>query len=243
MSLIHQALKKLEGGRHRGAAREYSFKKPGIKALRTAILPLLVTLSIVSAYFLFPSASKKNADIKAQPAAGQNAQPAAQAPSMPADLNSQALDEYRSGRFDKAEALFTKAAKSGQASAGVYSNQGLAAMRLGRKKEAEAAFKKALQLDPFLPQALNNYASLLAEAGKTSKAGAMLEKAINADPSYADAHFNLAVLLEKKGDFQGALASYEEFMRLEPSDGSAAQVRKKLMALRSEIIVRQAGGR
>ena len=249
MSLIHQALKKLEGGRHRGAAREYSFKKPGIKALRTAILPLLVTLSIVSAYFLFPSASKKNADIKAQPAAGQNAQPAgagtpaAPAPSMPADLNSQAMDEYRSGRFDKAEALFTKAARSGQASAGVYSNQGLAAMRLGRKKEAEAAFKKALKLDPFHPQALNNYASLLAEAGKTSKAGAMLEKAIAAVPSYADAHFNLAVLLEKKGDFQGALASYEEFIRLEPSDGSAPQVRKKLMALRSEIIVRQAGGR
>lgn len=246
MSLIHQALKKLEGAKHPASASEYSFKKPGIKALRPAVLPILVILSIISAYFLYPGASKNNIETKAPATAARNVPQAGVAsPARPVhvDLNSQAIEEYRSGRFDKAIALFTKAAETMPVSAAARSNHGLAAMRLGKKNEAEAAFKKALELDPVHPQALNNYACLLAESGKTAKARAMLEKAIKADPSYADAHFNLAVLLEKKGDFTGALTGYEEFIRLEPSDSAAAQVRKKLMELRSEIIIKQAGGR
>lgn len=239
MSLIHQALKKLEGANHQAAASQYSFK-PGIKALQSAVLPALVLLSIVSAYFLYPSALKNQTEIKAT-AGAPNVNAAATL--IPVDFNTQALEEYRSGRFEKAEALFTKAAEAGPVSASVHNNKGLAAMRVGRKNEAEAAFKKALELDPLHPQALNNYASLLAEAGKTAKARAMLEKAVKADPSYADAHFNLAVLLEKKGDLTGALESYQEFIRLEPADNGAPQVRKKLMELRSEIIIKQAGGR
>lgn len=247
MSLIHQALKKLEGAKHPAAASEYSFKKPGIRALRPVVLPVLVLLSIISAYFLYPGASKNNMETKVPAVAVQNASQAATgavpSPQVPADFNAQATEEYRSGRFDKAEALFAKAAQSGSSSASVHSNRGLAAMRLGKKSEAEAAFKKALELDAAHPQALNNYASLMVEAGKTAKAKAMLEKAIAAVPSYADAHFNLAVLLEKKGDLAGALAGYEEFIRLEPSDSAASQVRKKLMELRSKIIIKQAGGR
>ncbi len=157
-------------------------------------------------------------------------------------MNEQGVDEYRSGRFDKSEALFKKAANE-KLSANAHNNLGVAAMRLQKKGVAESAFKKALETEPENPFALNNYASLLAETGKTEKATSMLEKAIAAAPSHADAHFNLAVLLEKKGDLAGALARYEEFLRLAPSDGEAGKVRKKLMALRSEIIVKQAGGR
>jgi Flp pilus assembly protein TadD len=202
-----------------------------------AVLPVLVLLSIVSAYFLYPGLF---IETKA-PAAARNI-PAAATPA-PIDFNSQALEEYRSGRFEKAEPLFTKALEAGPVSAAVYSNKGLAFMRVGKKNDAETAFKKALDIDPLHPQALNNYACLLAEAGKTAKARAMLEKAVKADPSYADAYFNMAVLLEKKGDLTGALESYEEFIRLEPVEGGAPQVRKKLMELRSEIIVKQAGRR
>src|SRR3990170_494859 len=243
MSLIHQALKKLEGAKHPASASEYSFKKPGIKALRPVVLPLLVILSIVSAYFLYPGPSKNNIETKATVAARNVPALPSPAPQVTVDLNSQAMEEYRSGRFERAEALFTKAAEAMPVSASARSNQGLAAMRLGKKSEAEAAFKKALELDASHPQALNNYASLVAEAGKTAKARAMLENAIQADPSYADAHFNLAVLLEKKGDLTGAIARYEEFIRLEPTDNGAPQVRKKLMELRSEIIIKRAGGR
>lgn len=247
MSLIHQALKKLEGADHPASEREYSFRKPGIRAMRPAVLPVLVFLSIVSVYFLYSSEPKRNMETTYAPPAARTWAEDIQkrptdAPEAQADFNSQGIDEYRADRFDKAEALFRKAALARQASAAVHSNLGLAAMRLGRKSEAEASFKKALELDPGNPQALNNHASLLAEAGKTSLARAMFEKAIKADPVYADAHFNLAVLLEKKGELEGALAEYEKFLDLESSEASAAQVRKKLMALRSEIIVRQAGG-
>lgn len=241
MSLIHQALKKLEGANQQAAACKYSFKKPGMEALRPAVLAALAALSIISAFFLYPGVSKNRIEIKA--ANGAPNVPVAPQPVPVVDFNSQALEEYRSGRFEKAEVLLSKALEAAPGSATAYSNKGLVSMRLGKKNDAEADFKKALESDPSHPQALNNYACLLAQAGKTAKARAMLEKAVAADPSYADARFNLAVLLEKKGDLAGALESYEEFIRLESADSAAAQVRKKLMELRSEIIIKQAGGR
>ncbi|CAG1066284.1 hypothetical protein BAC1_01892 [uncultured bacterium] len=247
MSLIYQALKKLEGADYPAAVKEYSLKKPGIKTLSPLLAPLIL-LSIAASYFAYPLASGMNGMTAKPQAAALDAMPEKarstpiEAPPTPPGLNEQGIDEYRSGRFDKAAALFKKAASEGR-SAIAHSNLGVAAMRLQKKEEAESAFKKALELDTQNSFALNNYASLLAEAGKSGKAIAMLEKAIEAAPSYADAHFNMAVILEKKGDLAGALAGYEEFLRLAPSDGEASQVRKKLMSLRSGIIVKQAGVR
>lgn len=248
MSLIHQALKKLENADYPAAAKVYSFRKPGIKTLSPLLAPLIV-LSIAAAYFAYPLTSKINGvgmtkpQAVARDAISEKAQAPVETSATPPGPNEQGIEEYRAGRFDKSEALFKKAANEKQAQAFVHSNLGVAAMRLEKKREAEVAFKKALKFEPENPLALNNYASLMAEAGKSGKAIMMLEKAIEADPSYADAHFNLAVILEKKGNLAGALARYEDFLRLAPSDIEASHVRKKLMALRSEIIVKQAGGR
>jgi tetratricopeptide (TPR) repeat protein len=247
MSLIHQALKKLESADYPAASLEYSFRKPGIKTMSPLLAPLII-LSIAAAYLAYPLASGMNGGMTKQQTAtrdaiSEKAQAApVEAPATPSGLNEQGIEEYRSGRFEEAEALLKKTANE-KRSAIVHSNLGVAALRLGKKNEAEAAFKKALELEPENVFALNNYASLLAEAGKTNKAIEVLERAIKADASYADAHFNQAVMLEKKGDLAGALARYEEFLRLAPADVEAKQVRKKLMALRSEIIVKQAGGR
>lgn len=243
MSLIHQALKKVEGSRTHDARVRYAFKNPGVRALRRYALPLVFIISAVSAYLLFAPA-KKNETAK-PPVAAVKAPPVPEASSQaPAiDFNAKGMDEFRAGRFKEAEGLFRKALEAGPLSESVHNNLGLTLMKLGKKDEAEVNFKKALEIRPGYPEALNNYACLLAESGKSKKALPLLERAIKADPAYGDARFNLAVLLEKKGDLQGALSSYEEFIRTEPAATEAAQVRKKLMVLRSELILKQAGGR
>ena len=248
MSLIHQALKKLEAGKSPASTTEYAFKKTGTRALRPFVLPVLVLISIVIAYFTYAPASKKNEAVNTaskavRPASTTNAPQKAVVVNSVPDLSSLARQEYQAGRFTQAEAILKDAIKKKPASADLQNDLGAAALRLGKKKEAQAAFKKALELDSVHPQALNNYASVLFEMGQSAKALPLVERAIKADPSYADARFNMAVMLEKRGDLQGSLSSYEEFLRLSPTDAAASGVRRKLMSLRSELILKQARNR
>lgn len=240
MSIIYQALKKAQGERYRAPAMEYSFRSERT-AFRQALLPAILLLPLILA-FIFLSSQKsaltaRGPSIKTMPNETRERQSAA----AHDGLEAKALEGYGSARFEEAEALFMELAEESR-SATAYSNLALASMRLGKKSEAEAAFKKALEMDEAHPQALNNYACLLAEAGKWKEALTMLEKAAAADPSYADARFNLAVLLEKNGDPEGAVTAYEDSLRLDPSSGTAG-LKQKLMALRSEVIVKKAGGR
>lgn len=240
MSLIHQALKKVEGPQTRRTGVESAFKT-GRANIRRYAIPALLAISIISASYLFLAPAKEHQS--AQPAAAAAPAPGPIKANVPADFNSRGMDEFRARRYQAAEELFRKALQEDPAQVDVHNNLGLALMRLGRKGDAEAAFKKALEVRPEHPEALNNYASLLAETGRQGKAIALLERALKADPAYADARLNLAILHDKRGDLQRALSGYEEFMRLEPSSDDAAQVRKRLMHLRSELIVKKAGGR
>ncbi len=239
MSIIYQALKKAEGERYRSTAMESSFKKKGL-ALRPVLVQAIFLPLMLAFYLLQPS--KETLTVQRPKVTLPKAPEARLPPAEVSDgLEARGIEEYAKGRFEEAESYFRRSADE-KSSASAYSNLGLSSMRLGRKREAEAAFRKALELDPGHPQALNNYACLLAEAGKKKQALAMLEKAAANDPQYADAHFNLAVVLEKNGDLDRALPAYEDFLRL-AAPAEAAGVRRKLMALRSEVIVRQAGGR
>lgn len=242
MSIIYQALKKAQEESWRAPAVEYSFRSRGASAFRPALLPALLLLPLVLAFvFLSPSRTTLTVRGPSMNAIPREATVRPVSAPASAELEAKALEEYGSARFEEAEALLRELADE-KRSAAAYSNLGLASMRLGKKNEAEAAFKRALEADQSHPEALNNYACLLAEAGKSKDALIMLEKAAEADPTYADARFNIGVLLEKKGDHEGAISAYEESLRLAPPAGSAG-MRRKLMALRSEVIVRKAGGR
>lgn len=243
MSLIHQALKKVEGASRDAAASEYAFQTPGVKALRRYALPVVFIISVISAYFLFVPGKK--AETRQLPAAVAITPSIPQIPAQatPVDFNVQGIDEFRAGRFSDAEMNFRKAVESKPPSASAYNNLGLTLMKLGKKDEAEAAFKKALELKPGHVETLNNYACLLVETGRAKKALPLLEKAIGIDAAYADARLNIAVLLDKKGDLQGAFDNYSEFMELNGADMEAPEVRKRIMALRSELILKQAGSR
>lgn len=240
MSLIHQALKKVEGPRTSRAGIEFAFKTDRTKIRRYAV-PALLAISIIAASYLLLAPAKNQQPDRPAPAIAQARGPIKA--NIPADLNSRGMDEFRAGRYQGAEELFRKALKENTAQEDAHNNLGLALMRLGRKGDAEAAFKKAIEIRPEYPEALNNYASLLAETGRQGRAIALLERALQADPAYADARLNLAILHDKKGDLQRALSGYEEFIRLEPSSNDSAQARKRLMYLRSELIVKKAGGR
>lgn len=242
MSLIHQALKKVEAPRKHESGAGFAFKAGKAGLLRRYIIPAVFIISIIYAsYLLLVPAAKEQpgaqTGIKNQTVAPQGAKQPEK------DPHSKGIDEFRAGRYPAAEELFRKALPDSQAKEDVHNDLGLALMRLGRMAQAEDAFKKALEIRPEHPEALNNYACLLAESGKPKKALQLFERAVKAAPAYADARLNLAILLDRKGDLQGAISSYEEFMRLEPSSPDATQVRKRLMYLRSELIVKKAGGR
>lgn len=239
MSLIHQALKKAEGARPE-AQTGIAFKRPGLRSFRQLVIPSVFVVSLVFAYVFFSPSGKT--EKPNAPAAVKTASPAQAVRTAPVDLNAEGMTEFKAGRFKEAEAVFLKAIAASP-SARLHSNLGLALFKLGKTGEAEAAFKKALDMEPLNKEALNNYACLLVETGRSKKALPLLERAVKADPAYADARLNMAVLLEKKGDIQGAFSHYEAFMGLGPSENDASIVRKKLMMLRSELILKQAGGR
>lgn len=240
MSIIYQALKKAEGERHRSTGVEFSFRRKG-RALRPALVQAIFLPLMLAVYFLQPSKGTLTTQMPTSTVLPKAAEAPQRSAPVTIDLEARGIEEYGGGRYEEAERYLRRSADE-KMTATAYSNLGLSSMRLGRGGEAEAAFRKALELDPDHPQALNNYACLLAEAGKRKQALAMLEKAAEKAPRYADAHFNLAVLLEKNGDLERALLAYEDFMSL-AAPAETAGMRRKLMALRSEVIVRQAGGR
>lgn len=242
MSLIHQALKKAEGERaHSGPRTDYGFRGGRGAGLRKAALVIPVAL-VIGAVFYFSSPSDK----KAAPAISVNApaQPQASIPATPAalDLNQKGLALFAHGQYDEASSVFREASAVEPKAAHPYNNMGLAMMRQGDRAGAEAAFKKAMELKSGYPEAMNNLAALLMDSGDVKKAETLLNDAVKADPGYADALFNLAVLLERKGDIEAAIERYEGFIDRGKDADAVLQVKKKVMALRASIILRNARG-
>lgn len=244
MSLIHQALKKLEGESVHGASRrEYSFSLKGARASRLA-LALPAALGLAAAlYMLSPGSDASRIGGQTEPAKAQAQAPAPAAEPTADGLNRQGMEEYALGRYKEAAAAFRRASSLDAQSAHIDSNLGLSLHRLGDRAGAETAFKKALGLrQEGYPEAMNNYAALLFEAGDLKKAGGLLDEALKAAPGYADAHFNMAALLEKKGEMAAAIEHYERFLGGGADAEASAQVRKKIMVLRSALILKHARG-
>ncbi|HBG45968.1 MAG TPA: hypothetical protein DDW94_03165 [Deltaproteobacteria bacterium] len=242
MSLIHQALKKLEGERAGGAIRrDYAFRGGSNSISSRALLIIPVIIGAVAAFFFLTPSNTRNTAVTAPQAAVQPATPAT--PSRPSaeELNRKGMEQYSLGRLEEAATAFKEASGIEPGAAFIHNNIGLSSMRLGKRQDAEAAFKKAIALEPGYTEARNNYASLLISSGSLKKAQVLLEEALKSNPGYADAHFNLAVLLEKRGDLAGAIGHYEAFLN---KDGKAdgEKVKKKIMELRSALILKEARG-
>lgn len=263
MSLIHQALKKLDDTRDLRPPRETHLstgtgKAPFLvgKPIALAALFLMLAIAALAAIRLYtarPDASAAARSARA-PAAVADALPAeaAKTPSVEEQPSERAPDTgefvrdglalYKKGRYGDAAVRFEKAAKAAPANAVYRNNLALALMRSGRPVRAEAAFKEALRLRPLYPEALNNYGALMAADGKPDRAVALFAKAAMANPAYPDPYLNAAVTLDRAGRSLEAIARYNRFLALSGDEEAKAAVRKKVASLRSRIAVEGAHG-
>lgn len=245
MSLIHQALKKLET-QERGAPAEFTLRTPTGYHLKKALifaLPAAIIASALAFYSLrFPALLQKTrpahhsvSTVKAPVA------PAAPAPLTAESGNSKGISLYNGGLFEEALKEFSAAAALKPGDARIYNNRALTWLMLDNSVEAGKNLEKALSISPAYPEALNNYGALLEKKGEHKKAEKYFREAIKAEPLYIDARFNLAASLEKRGDYKGAMANYEEFLRLAPMDPAHGDIRDRVIRLRSVLIVKEAG--
>lgn len=243
MSLIHQALKKLETQARGGAPAEFTLRTPSANHFKKALvfaLPAAIIASALAFYSLrFPALLQKT-----RPA--HQSVSTVKAPVAPVTLtaesrNSKGISLYNSGLFDEALKEFSAAATLKPEDARIYNNLALTWLVLDNPVEAEKNLKKTLSISPAYPEALNNYGGLLEKKGDHKKAERYFREAIKAEPLYIDARFNLAASQEKRGDYKGAMANYEEFLRLAPVDPAHGEIRNRINRLRSVLIVKEAG--
>lgn len=256
MSIIHEALKKIEGARHGYAGahtgRAVVARPPQRK---TTMVLAVVTVLVVVAAAAYTLWSEKTPSVQApsktpvqgvdtrpgQSPEAADKQPAASAGSQAhVSSDAKAIEFFNLGRYSEAAAEFAEGVKREPGNSVYLNNLGLAYFRMERIAEAEDAYKKALAINPVYPEALNNYGGLLAARGDHSGAIKNYKAAISLRPDYAHAHLNSAIAHELAGDLKTASDDYERFLSL--ADGAKdaeviGEVKRKLLMLRPALIV------
>lgn len=263
MSLIHQALKKLEGIKHGyGGADEYVPEAPRrTGVLRAPVLyGFLLVAAILAGITLYTNKGRVSFAQKGKKTPAPIAAKAPEEPKQARPLgaegagahNLKGINLYKAGQYMEAAEEFRAAlaVEAKEGSKGIfYNNLGLAYMGAGESDRAEGAFKEALVDKPDYPEAANNYGALLATRGQYAGAVALLKKAVALRPSYADAQLNLAVACENLNRVEESLSHYEKYLRLvssmaseERNEEAEAAVKTKIRRIRSGLIFGAAGG-
>lgn len=246
MSIIHQALKKIEGGRHVHGADGKAVLCGTVgrgDGLRKHALLIVLSLIIVAAIAwrihlqygsdgIRPSqvierggvtAAGSIRAINSDAAGGREVmdpsvrnEPAPEA----AGRNFLGVELYRSGLYEDAAVEFSAAVGLASESAVYHNNLAIAYLGLDDRASAETHLKEALRIVPEYPEAINNYGTLLASTGRHKEAFELFSKAVKLAPSLTDARLNLAVSLERKGEYRNAVQEYEEYMRLVSADSA-----------------------
>lgn len=251
MSLIHQALKKVEAIKQGYDAPE-EFSRPGGSAWpsvfgRVFLLGLLSVLSLSAgvAFYYFSSfegvktAPKINVAERIKKVGAADA-PEASPSEKAMGLNANGMELYGSGRYMEARAEFKAAIKFTPESPYLYNNIGITEMALNNLGEAEEHYKKAVSLKPDYTEAINNYGALFDKKGEPFKAIEHFNKAILINPSYADPHLNLAIALERLGKIDEAVFQYETYLGLNPGGPLSERIGRKAARLRSAAALKQA---
>ncbi|MBI5903480.1 MAG: tetratricopeptide repeat protein [Deltaproteobacteria bacterium] len=239
MSLIHEALKKVEGVRHGAGARAPAPASAAPKGnwpdkrviVAGALIAVLFAAGVLS-YIMY----RRRAPVAVRPLPASPVQPesAQSSADEPAVLNGKGVELYRAGQYQDAVREFKAAMEKHPRDAVLYNNYALAYMALGQNDEAEQSFKKALELAPAYPEALNNYGALKDMKADHGGAVKLYEKALSLRPGYMEAHLNLAIALDKLNRYGQALAHYQRYAAL--NQGQLPQgFEKKLSRLRSKI--------
>lgn len=263
MSLIHQALKKLEGARRGrpqaepGPARSVS--SPGTRKVNAVLIAVFIAAvgGGLAAYSYLGLGQKTDDRMNTTPekASARRVQSSAvqgasedQPEARPESRDGKAgpgesthaergMIFFRAGDYPRAATEFRAAAGSEPSNPVHHNNLGLALFRSGDASGAKRAFGEALRLRPGYPEGLNNYAVLLASMGELDRALETFEKAVSEDPGYADAYLNRAVVLENAGMTEEAVEAYRGYLRTGKDTDMQTRVRRKIAELRAGMIM------
>ena len=264
MSLIHEALRKLEGIKE-GATRPPDYASPkrtGEKSpvSREYILTAVAVLAGVGAglYFYFHSYSKPVVRVPAPlPATAQSASEKTRPQTQPITQetltgNKKGIALYTAGQTREAAEEFKSAIgrlganSTPEDKSALYNNLGVSYLAAKDLTKAEAALKRSVSLRADYPEAVNNYGALLEIKGDHAGALKEMRKAAALDPAYPDAHLNIAIILETAGRYRDAADEYETFIRLassrqysQKSDyaDKAEEVRNKVKKLNANLLI------
>ncbi|MBI5810334.1 MAG: tetratricopeptide repeat protein [Deltaproteobacteria bacterium] len=253
MSLIHQALKKLELASSHGSSGygpEGVLKSSGKR--RQAFLQLVfIAAGLILLAGLLSHAYRgrgarqtplpvKAAEVKAAlPASSPGAQEAFGAPIEADEHNRRGIQHYSMGRLTEAAGEFKAAvAEAGKEARRhvYYNNLGQTYAAMGDVKGADENLKEAALLKPDYAEALNNLGALRLKGGEYLKAAGLFEKAVEVNPAYPEAHMNLAAAFEHSGRYEEAIAHYEKYLEITQAKAEDGIIRKRVKGLKSYVI-------
>jgi tetratricopeptide (TPR) repeat protein len=242
MSIIHQALKKIEGIKHGPGPDHAAHAGPGgerrsLKIVLPMLLVIVLALVVLALYsgsldvgllikekggekgseavVVAGGAGTSEADSPAGVKSASTEAKEKQTPPMTAaERNAKGVELFRTGLYREAAEEFTGAVELEPGMSVYHNNLALAYAGLDDTRAAKEHLKEALKLRPEYPEALNNLGALLARDGKDREAVKMFTKALSHYSDMPDAHLNLAAILEKRGEYREAMEHYEEYIRL-----------------------------
>ena len=135
--------------------------------------------------------------------------------------NNLGVELSRQGKFEAAEAHYTKALRLNPRFAQARNNMGVELARQGKFQAAAAYYTEALRLKPGFIAAHNNLGVALNHQGKFEAAESHFALALRLDPNYAEAYNNLGVALASQGKFKAAASRYAEALLLNPNYAEA----------------------
>ncbi len=252
MSLIHQALKKLESMRlapnaaghvvAKSRASHSTGKAPGI--LKPLIALAVVAIIGFVAYKTLPlkwkgiaQTAKPVPDVVDDASLPVRAEQAV-AKDPVAEKNSNGLRFFSMGRHADAIREFKDAIAVSPKDSVLQNNIGAAYLLAGGLKDAEASFKTALSINKDYAQALNNYGALLVKKREHKKAIEFLRNALSLKNPYPEAHLNLAIARELGKEYESAIEHYNVFIETTADESMKDAAREKVKKLRYAAMTR-----
>lgn len=248
MSLIHQALKKIEAAKSVYNPPAEFTPPPVVRRRPKAPVIVAVLLAVLipagyAAYSILSTVTKVERAAKDGPGLDALKASIAAPQKSEADVNHSAhnargIELFRSMQYEDAEKEFRSALALRPIEAAYYNNLALALALIGREEEALTLLKEALALNPRHIETLNNYGALLERRGDAASAVKRLKEALKIDPGYADALLNLGIALERQGRTREALEAYERFLEKDRTGPQGEEAAKKVMRLKSRLIIK-----
>ena len=134
-----------------------------------------------------------------------------------AELLANALEYFRAGRHEEAEAAYAELLSHEPGHFICLHHLGLIAHQRGKHTEAARWIEQALAIKPDYVEALSNLGAIHRALGNTQAAIAATQQAIVLAPEFAQAHSNLGNALEDQGHLDAALDAYRKATALNHS--------------------------